>query len=339
MNKNNCKHNKESMEIANQLLQTNDFQIINLQSSKCLPQRSIQVNNRKYILQLIKNLHNNSPYKSNHNIFYLALLYFEIISSNPKTKATINNQDIIALCCFYIAIKSSIVQFEMITISQLKGILSKFKAYNNNFILLSEIKCISLLDYRINYMTCYDYLLYYYRDNKSLLTQANEELEKIIFKDNYIYITKTQYQIANQVMKAIRERTKENIIPMNNVNCSNELYQKRERCFIKMNTKPMLSIFNESSKENSKMCRNKVNEESFSKNPNRSCYNIFTTNNNMNRVIGNRTKTSSIDLSSIQQSKLNIDFKNLSNLSSKINTKVLKTFSQINVNIFKKKLS
>ena len=327
------------MEIANQLLQTNDIQIINLQNTKCLHQRSIQVNNRKYILQLIKNLHNNSPYKSNHNIFYLALLYFEIISSNPKTKSTINNQDIIALCCFYIAIKSSIVQFEMITISQLKCILNKYKSYSNNFILLSEIKCISLLDYRINYMTCYDYLLYYYRESKSLLNQASEELEKLLLKENYIYLTKTQYQIANQVMNTIRERTKENIIPMNNVNCSNELYQKRERCFIKMNTKPMLSIFNESSKVNSKMCRNKVNEESFSKNPNRSCCNIFTTNSNMNRVTGNKTKTSSIDLSSIQQNKLNIDFKNLSNLSSKINTKVLKTFSQINVNIFKKKLS
>ena len=156
------------MEIANQLLQTNDIQIINLQNTKCLHQKSIQVNNRKYILQLIKNLHNNSPYKSNHNIFYLALLYFEIISSNPKTKSTINNQDIIALCCFYIAIKSSIVQFEMITISQLKCILNKYKSYSNNFILLSEIKCISLLDYRINYMTCYDYLLYYYRESKSI---------------------------------------------------------------------------------------------------------------------------------------------------------------------------
>ena len=67
--------------------------------------------------------------------------------------------------------------------------------------------------------------------------------------------------------------------------------------------------------------------------------NIISISSNMNRVTGNKTKTSSIDLSSIQQSKLNIDFKNLSNLSSKINTKVLKTFSQINVNIFKKKLS
>ena len=189
------------MEIANQLLQTNDIQIINLQNTKCLHQKSIQVNNRKYILQLIKNLHNNSPYKSNHNIFYLALLYFEIISSNPKTKSTINNQDIIALCCFYIAIKSSIVQFEMITISQLKCILNKYKSYSNNFILLSEIKCISLLDYRINYMTCYDYLLYYYRESKSLLNQASEELEKLLLKENYIYLTKRNYQIANRLMK------------------------------------------------------------------------------------------------------------------------------------------
>ena len=72
------------------------------------------------------------------------------------------------------------------------------------------------------------------------------------------------------------------------------------------------------------------------KEANKSIINIYI---NPSNSIGHKTTTSSIDFSSIKQSKLNIDFKNLSTLSSNINTKVFKKFSQVTVNLFKQKIS
>lgn len=340
------------MENSNAIIQLGDLQIF----PKIKPTQYLQksMKRRKYVLNLLKTFLKNSPYSDNLNIFYLSVLFYDLIThNNIKNKKLLNNIDIICLCSFYLSVKSLEIQIRMINIEQLKQIAGpKFESYTDKYILLSEINCIKLLNYRINYMTCYDYLHFYYSKNKKILNFLYEELEKEVFNDEYLFYTKTQFQIANDIINKYKDKYIENDVNIKSVsiNKDNIIYCKRERCYKKLNPKNEILINNkknEEKKENNNrnigvaplidtVCNRNASCCFQPKETNKSALNIYF---NSTKYIGHKTTTSSLDFTAIKQSKLNIDFKNLSKLSSNINTKVFKKLSQLTLNLFKQTIS
>ena len=341
------------MEYSKAIIQLGNLQIF----PKIKPTQSFQksIKNRKYILNLLKTFLKDSPYSDNPNIFYLSVLFHDlIVHNNIKNKKSLNNIDIICLCSFYLAVKSLETQIKMINIEQLKQVAGpKFESYTDNYILLCEIKCIKLLNYRINYITCYDCLYFYYSKNKKILHILNEELEKEVFNNEYLFYTKTQFQIANDIINNYKDKYNgKNCVNIKSVsiNKDNIIYFKRERCYNKLNPKKGILLNNRISEEKKENINRNTgitapNDTIYHRNAsccfqpkeaNKSIINIYI---NPSNNIGHKTTTSSIDFSSIKQSKLNIDFKNLSTLSSNINTKVFKKFSQVTVNLFKQKIN
>ena len=168
---------------------------------------------RQYSLSIIKKLCQKSPYNNKNSIFYQTLLLHDIVLYNCGNEVLISNFDLLILSCFTIAIKSLCDQYHILKIKDLKNIYrEKFYLYKNEEIISSEIICLKLLDYNINYMSSYDYLEYFIKDNnnnnKILFESANNELEHLMNGNIKYYVFKSPYTIANEILTKTKEKFK-----------------------------------------------------------------------------------------------------------------------------------
>ena len=168
---------------------------------------------RQYSLSIIKKLCQKSPYNNKNSIFYQTLLFHDIALYNCGNEVLISNFDLLILSCFTIAIKSLCDQYHILKIKDLKNIYrEKFYFYNNDEIVSNEIICLKLLDYNINYMSSYDYLEYFIKDNnnnnKILFESANNELEHLMNGNIKYYVFKSPYTIANEILTKTKEKFK-----------------------------------------------------------------------------------------------------------------------------------
>ena len=169
---------------------------------------------RQYSLSIIKNLCQKSPYNNKNSIFYQTLLLHDIVLYNCGNEILISNFDLLIFSCFTIAIKSLCEQYHILKINDLKNIYrEKFYLYKNDEIISNEIMCLKLLDYNINYMSSYDYLEYFIKDNnnnnnKVLFEYAKNELEHLINGNIKYYVFKSPYTIANEILNKTKEKFK-----------------------------------------------------------------------------------------------------------------------------------
>jgi hypothetical protein len=169
---------------------------------------------RQYSLSIIKNLCQKSPYNNKNSIFYQTLLFHDIVLYNCGNEILISNFDLLIFSCFTIAIKSLCEQYHILKINDLKNIYrEKFYLYKNDEIISNEIMCLKLLDYNINYMSSYDYLEYFIKDNnnnnnKVLFEYAKNELEHLINGNIKYYVFKSPYTIANEILNKTKEKFK-----------------------------------------------------------------------------------------------------------------------------------
>ena len=168
---------------------------------------------RQYSLSIIKKLCQKSPYNNKNSIFYQTLLFHDIALYNCGNEVLISNFDLLIFSCFTIAIKSLCEQYQVLKIKDLKNIYrEKFYFYNNDEIVSNEIICLKLLDYNINYMSSYDYLEYFIKDNnnnnKILFESANNELEHLMNGNIKYYVFKSPYTIANEILTKTKEKFK-----------------------------------------------------------------------------------------------------------------------------------
>jgi hypothetical protein len=183
----------------------------------------------KYIYELLDTLCKKSPYENYTLIFHLSLYYILKILYNCENTAYLNNLDLIVLNSFSLGIKSTILQKDFPSINRLKKIYEeKYINYKNEEICEGEIICLKLLNYNINILTAYEYVIYLTENDSKLreLSLVNLEFMMVNNLKQFIYIS--SLDLANDCIKRIKERIivrepkiiKKKIISSNGFNCS-----------------------------------------------------------------------------------------------------------------------
>lgn len=159
----------------------------------------------KYSFDLLKLLFLKSNYKKYNNIFYISLYFYLKILKESGNNIYFKNLDILIFCCFYLGIKSSVNQTDNITINKLKMLYKeKYNGITNQEIKEGEIICLKLLNYNLNIMTPYDYLLYILNDNQEIIDETIEELDsKIILGIKYFIFCKPK-ELAEEIAEKIK---------------------------------------------------------------------------------------------------------------------------------------
>ena len=112
-------------------------------------------------------------------IFYLSLLYNDIILYNCGNEPIISNLYLLIFCCFYLSIKTRKCQCEALKIHTIKKLnQEKFTNYTSKEIREVEVLCLKLLKYKLDYTTAYDLI--------SLHILKNNGFDKNILKNNLV---------------------------------------------------------------------------------------------------------------------------------------------------------
>ena len=178
---------------------------------------------RSYIINQYKILCNKLHSSVNkHEIFYLSILFNDLILYNCENEPIITNISLLVFCCFYISVKFRLNQYEIMSIKSLKKFNpEKFNEYSSEDIRYVETLCLKLLNYKLNYMTCYDYLVilvYKYGLKKKIIEYSYDILYKIITGDIKEYIFKSPLKIAQEVIYLAKQKFNENLINDNESN-------------------------------------------------------------------------------------------------------------------------
>ena len=166
---------------------------------------------RSYMINQYKNLCNKLHSNVNkHEIFYLSILFNDLILYNCGNEPIITNISLLVLCCFYISVKFRLNQYEVMSIHSLKKFNpEKYNEYSNEEIQYVETLCIKLLNYKLNYMTCYDclvILVYNYGLKKKVIDYSYDILYKIISGDIKEYVFKSPLKIAQDAISFATEK-------------------------------------------------------------------------------------------------------------------------------------
>ena len=244
---------------------------------------------RKYCLDIIRHLSQKLYSKNSQSIFYQTLLYHDIVLYNCGNEVIINNLDLLILGCFYISIKSLNSQYYIPTLKQLKSLINeKFYFYKDNDIISTEIDCLKLLNYNINYMNCYDFLKYFCGENNHLMDFASSYLENIIYGNVKYYIFKTPYELSFDIYNKVKEkmRVKSIIISVPPTKKKVIIYRNlRENN--KLNSSKKITNSNYSLNNNSTDFFSTQNSSFYSKN---CSSNEKNDNNTINNKIKNKTE-------------------------------------------------
>ena len=166
---------------------------------------------RSYILNQYKILCNKLHSNVNkHEIFYLSVLFNDLILYNCENEPIITNISLLVFCCFYISVKFRLNQYEVMSIKSLKKFNpEKFNEYSNEDIRYVETLCLKLLSYKLNYMTSYDYLIilaYKYGLKKKIIDYSYDILYKIITGDIKEYIFKSPLKISQEAIYLAKKK-------------------------------------------------------------------------------------------------------------------------------------
>ena len=154
-----------------------------------------------YSIELIKTLLEKSNYENKRYIFHMSLYYLLKILYNFKNIPYIDNYDLLILCSFSLGIKATVDQHKTPFITKLKNIYpEKYSSYTNNEIQKCEIICLKLLNYKINILTSYEILSYFFKNNKNKLSLLLTELEKKILNNVEEILFKNPYDLAMEII-------------------------------------------------------------------------------------------------------------------------------------------
>ena len=183
----------------------------------------------KYIYDLLDTLCKKCPYENKSSIFHMSLYFILKILYKCRNNPYLTNLDLIVFNCFTLGIKSIIKQIDFPSISRIKKIYEeKYKNYKNEEIYKGEIICIKLLNYKINVLTAYEYILYLTKNDLKLkeLSLINldflivNNLKQIIYKSSFDIAIECIKNIQNKIMNKEPTIIKKKIINPNGFNCS-----------------------------------------------------------------------------------------------------------------------
>jgi hypothetical protein len=219
----------------------NLYEEIKLASDKPLFGDNISIENHKifykytntkyyfYIYKLLDKLCKKSPYENNSSIFHLSLYFILKILYQCENTPYLSNLDLIILNCFSLGIKSIIKQKDFPSIKRLKKIYEeKYINYNNEEICEGEIICLKLLNYDINILTAYEYVIYLTQNDFRLRELSLVKLEFLMRNNLMQFIYKSSLDIAKNCITTIKEKIifkepkiiKKKIVSVNGFCCS-----------------------------------------------------------------------------------------------------------------------
>ncbi len=161
----------------------------------------------KYIYDLLDTLCKKCPYDNKTSIFHMSLYFILRILYKCENNPYLTNLDLIALNCFVLGVKSIIKQKDYPSISRVKKIYEeKYNNYKNEEIYEGEIICLKLLNYNINIITAYDYVIYLTNNDLKLRELSIINLNFFMINNLRQFIYKSSFDIAKECIKTIKEK-------------------------------------------------------------------------------------------------------------------------------------
>ena len=161
---------------------------------------------QKYSFELIQTLCKKSNFENKPKILHKSIYFLLKFLYKTRNNILISNYDIIILISFYLGIKTVENQKKIPNITKLKNIYKeKFGEYKNNEIQNAEIIFLKILEYKINFMTSYDYLCYLFQNKKEFMEFPKNNLEFIIKEKTREFCTNNPITIIHECVKQIEK--------------------------------------------------------------------------------------------------------------------------------------
>ena len=155
---------------------------------------------QKYTFELLETLCNKSHFEHKTKILYTSIYFILKFLYKTKNDIYIQNYDLIILVSFYLGIKTVENQNKIPKLMKLKNIYQeKFGNYSNKEIKETELIYIKILNYKINFLTIYDYLIYVFNKNKDYILLQQKELNKMIIQDSYDFCIYTPLELIQKI--------------------------------------------------------------------------------------------------------------------------------------------
>ena len=152
----------------------------------------------KYIYEQLNILCSNSKSINKNSIFYKSLKCLLKILYNSHNYEYILDLDLLILSSFYLGLKLTELITKVPKIKKLKEIYpEKYRNYEPQNIKKAEIICIKLIDYNIDILTAYDFLVLLLNDKNYILDLSLKELDNEIKNNLFNYIQRPPMEIAN----------------------------------------------------------------------------------------------------------------------------------------------
>ena len=155
---------------------------------------------QKYTFELLETLCNKSHFVHKTKILYTSIYFILKFLYKTENEIYIPNYDLIILVSFYLGIKTVENQNRIPKLIQLKNIYQeKFGNYTNNEIKLTELIYIRILNFKINFLTVYDYLIYVFNKNKEYILLQQKQLDKMIVQNTFDFCIYTPFELIQKI--------------------------------------------------------------------------------------------------------------------------------------------
>ena len=177
---------------------------------------------QKYTFELLETLCNKSLFEQKTKILYKSIYFLLKFLYNSRNDIFIENYDLMILTSFYLGIKTVENQKKIPSLKKLKNIYKeKFGIYSNEEIKIAEIIYLKLLQYEINFMTVYDFLIYVFNKNKEYIFVHKDNLDIILKQNTTDFCLNTPLELIQKITNnpQINRIKKYPIIVGNKVGC------------------------------------------------------------------------------------------------------------------------
>lgn len=157
---------------------------------------------QKYSFELLETLCNKSSFENKTKILHKSIHFLLEFLFKTENNILISNYDLIILVSFYLGIKTCENQNKIPNLPKLKNIYNeKFGRIENTEIKNAEIIFIKLLEYKINLMTAYDYLCYFFKNIQEMINLPKNNLELIIKENTLEYCCRSPISLIEECIE------------------------------------------------------------------------------------------------------------------------------------------
>ena len=155
---------------------------------------------QKYTFELLETLCNKSHFEHKTKIFYTSIYFILKFLYKTENEIYVRNYDLIILVSFYLGIKTVENQNKIPKLIKLKSIYQeKFGNYSNKEIKETELIYLKILNYKINFLTIYDYLIYVFNKNKEYILLQLKQLDKMIVHNSLDFCIYTPFELIQKI--------------------------------------------------------------------------------------------------------------------------------------------